>query len=203
MKANKVLKILNISRATLCTYLKHGKISGKLGINNHYEYDEESVFKLLNKELVRKNVVYARVSTSKQKKDLENQCDSVCQFCIQNGIKIDDIYKDIGSGLNLDRKEFQRLLSDVVEYRISKIYITYKDRLSRISFNLFKDLFEKFHCQIIVINEIDDAKIIEKEIFEEIIGLLHCFSMKMYSSRRKQKLKLIEKEMQLENDAIS
>jgi len=65
---------------------------------------------------------------------------------------------------------------------------------------MFKELFSQFNCEIIVINNMDDEKTIEKEIFTEIIDLIHCFSMKMYSERRKNKLNLIKKELELENE---
>lgn len=198
MKAKEALKILRISRQTLCTYHKRGLITSETLPSGKYSYNEESVFKLINKAVPRKNVIYCRVSTNKQKKDLENQEEILNIFCQKNGIVINDVYKDIGSGINFDRKEFQRLLNDVVNYKISKIYITYKDRLSRISFDMFKDLFENFSVQIIVLNEINDEKLLEKEIFNEIISLIHCFSMKVYSNRRKEKLKLIEKDLELE-----
>ena len=68
----------------------------------------------------------------------------------------------------------------------------------KILVDVFKNLFSKFNCEIIVLNEIDDEKLIEKEIFTEIVNLIHCFSMKMYFSRRKEKLKLIEKELKQE-----
>lgn len=61
-------------------------------------------------------------------------------------------------------------------------------------------MFEKFNCEIIVINDIDNVQIIEKEIFNEIISLIHCFSMKVYSNRRKDKLKLIEQELKHEEE---
>lgn len=65
-------------------------------------------------------------------------------------------YKDIGSGIDFDRNEFQGLLDDVIEHRISRVYITYKDILSRISFDMFKNLFKQFDCEIIPINETED-----------------------------------------------
>ena len=65
---------------------------------------------------------------------------------------------------------------------------------------MIENLFNKYGCEIIVLNEIDDNKQIEKELFEEIITLLHCFSMKMYSNRRKEKLNLIKKELELESN---
>lgn len=200
MKSKEVLKILKITRPTLTHYIQSGKIQGSLQPNGQYNYDKSSVFKLLNKDLDRTDVIYCRVSTSNQREDLKNQEDTISQFCNRNGIIIKDVYKDIGSGINFDRKEFQRLLIDIVNYKIDRVFITYKDRLSRISFNMFKSLFDHFSCEIVVLNEIDDEKLVEKEIFNEIISLIHCFSMKVYSNRRKEKLKLIEKDLQMESD---
>lgn len=198
MKSCKVLKLLNITRPTLCRYVKNGKLKCNHLPNGFYDYDEESVYKLLNKNVERKNVIYSRVSTQKQKNDLENQKKILREYCSTNGIKISDEYSDIGSGINFERKEFQRLVNDVVNHKISKIYITYKDRLSRISFDMFKKLFQNFNCEIIVLNDIDDNKQIEKEIFNEIISLIHCFAMKVYSSRRQKKLKNIEEDLKIE-----
>lgn len=38
----------------------------------------------------------------------------------------------------------------------------------------------------------------DKEIFEDIISLIHCFTMKMYSKHRKNKLKLIEENLEVD-----
>lgn len=200
MKANEVLKLLKISRPTLCKYLKTGRVSAKKLANGDYSYDKESVYNCLGLKSPRINVSYCRVSTCKQKNDLQNQEEILKEFCNKNGIIISDVYKDIGSGINFDRKEFQRLLNDIVTYKIDKVFITYKDRLSRISFEMFKNLFNNFGCEIIVLNELNDEKLIEKEIFNEIINLIYCFSMKVYSSRRKEKMKLIAKDLELEEN---
>ena len=131
-----------------------------------------------------------------------NQKKTVESWCLNNGIKISDIYSDIGSGINFDRKEFQRLVNDVINHKVSKIYITYKDRLSRISFDMFKNMFANFNWRIVILNDVDDAKTIEKEIFNEIISLIHCFTMKVYSSRRQKKLKCVEEDLKIEDDEI-
>lgn len=200
MKAKEVLNLLKVSRPTLCSYVRNKKIKVKELVNGLYDYDKESVYKLFDKDIERTNAIYCRVSTAKQKQDLENQVETLKIFCNKNGIKIHDIYKDVGSSINFDRKEFHRLLDDVINHKIDKVFITYKDRLCRISFDLFKGLFLKFGCEIVVLNEVDDDKIVEKEIFNEIINLIHCFSMKVYSNRRKEKLKLIAKDLKLETD---
>ena len=101
--------------------------------------------------------------------------------------------------MNFDRGEFQSLLSDVIQYKVKTIFITNKDRFSRISFNMWKELFSYFNCEIVVLNgkkEINDSE--EKEIFEDIISMIHCFAMRMYSKRRKNKLKLLEENLQVE-----
>jgi len=96
MKAKEVLSTLRISRATLFRYLADGKIKATK-IEGRYNYDERSVFNLINKT-EKVNYVYARVSTAKQKADLENQAEKIKSFCFAKGIKIGGVYKDIGSG---------------------------------------------------------------------------------------------------------
>lgn len=198
MKSKEVLKLLKITRTTLTKYVKTGKIRVKENPNGYYTYNDEDVYKLMSNGYIRYNVLYARVSSTCQKKDLQNQIETLNTFCNKNGIKISNVYQDICSGMNFDRKQFQLLLNDVTDYKIDKVFITYRDRLSRISFQMFKDLFKKYGTEIVVLNDIDNPRELEKEIFEEIISLLHCFSMKLYSSRRKEKLKLIEKDLQLD-----
>ena len=202
MKAKEVLKLLNVTRATLTNYVKNGKLKVRELHNGYYEYDEEDVYKLSGIKEKRKTVIYCRVSTRSQKKDLENQKETLKTFCAKNGVTVDDIYEEIGSGISFDRKEFQRLFLDVLDYKVQTCYITYKDRLSRISFSLFKSLFSRFGCTLVILNEIDDSKILEKELFKEIIDLIHCFTMKVYSQRRKEKLALINKQLELEQKDI-
>lgn len=198
MKAAEVLKLLRISRETLCRYVKNNKIAVKKLPNGYYDYNASCVYKLLGLKEPRQNVVYCRVSTTKQKADLENQQKSIKEFCAANGIQVDKTYLDISSGLTFDRKEFQKLVQDVVDNKINKIYITYPDRLSRISFNLFKELFSKFNVEIVAICKENDPKTVEQEVFQEIISLLHCFAMKVYSKRRRDRLTLLKKQLELE-----
>ena len=200
MKCKQVLKLLQITRPTLSKYVKTGKVKAQMQQNKQYIYDDASVYKVLNKNLERKSVLYCRVSTLKQKSSLETQKKQLETFCLAKGIKIGDVYQDVGSGLNFDRKGFQQLVNDVINHKVAQVFVTYKDRLSRVSFDLFKNLFSNFNCEIVVLNDVDDNKMIEKEIFSEIISLVHCFAMKMYSSRRKAKMKNLEEDLKLEDE---
>ena len=63
MFAKDVLRILQVSRPTLTKYVKTGIIRVHVMPNGHYDYNEEDVYKFLNKDVKRKTYIYARVST--------------------------------------------------------------------------------------------------------------------------------------------
>ena len=199
MKYKEAEKILKVNRATIYRYVKTGKLRVTQISEHRYNYNDDDVFKLAGLTEERKAVIYARVSTAKQQKDLENQISTIRQYANSIGYKIDKVYSDIASGMSYDRGEFKSLLSDVLSFKIKTIVISNKDRFSRISFNMWKELFESYNCNIIVMNDdIDSSESAEKEIFEDIISLIHCFAMKMYSKRRKNKLKMIKENLEVE-----
>lgn len=188
MKASEVMKTLRISRSTLLNYKNAGKIRVTHLHNGHYDYNNDDVYQLLNGDQQRMNIIYSRVSTHKQKNDLQNQESLLKQFCLNQGLTINRSYKDIASGISFeDRKEFFELLDLILDYKVDKVIITHKDRLSRVGFDLFKTLFDKFGTEIVVISEIGNEKLDSEEVFEEIVSLLHCYSMKMYSKRNQNK----------------
>ena len=192
MKAKQALNILRITRPTLTKYVKNGVIKVEKLPNGRYEYDDESVYSFLNKDISRNTVVYARVSTYKQKKDLQNQIELLKNFCFQNGWQINSVYQDIASGISFEkRKDFFRMLDEIIANRIERVVISYKDRLSRVGFELFHHLFKKFGTEIIVMSEVGSTKLDSQEVFEEIVAMLHCYSMKLYTKRRKQKVQEI------------
>ncbi len=200
MKAKEVMQILRISNPTLSSYVKRGLIKTTTMPNGRYNYDEESVYAFLNAGVPRKVYLYGRVSSSNQKKDLISQIEMLKQYCFSNGIKIDGVFQDIASGISFEnRKEFFKLLDDVINRKVKAVYITYKDRLSRVGFDLFYHLFRRFGTEIVVISEVGSPKLDSEEIFEEIVSLLHCYSMKMYSKRRVAKIKEVLEDESLDN----
>jgi predicted site-specific integrase-resolvase len=121
---------------------------------------------------------------------LANQVELLKTYCLSNGIKINEVYQDIASGISFEnRQDFFKLLDEVINHRIDKVIITYKDRMSRVGFGLFKHLFENFGTEIIVISEIGSKTLDSEEVFDEIVSLLHCYSIKLYSSRKRKLIK--------------
>ena len=199
MKAKDVLKILNITRPTLTKYIKENKIKVDSVINGQYVYNDESVFSLigLKKEKQnRLNVIYARVSNP-PKKYLDEQLKRLINFCSEKGITIDKEYFDIKSGMNFERDQFKDLIQEIVKGNIELIVIENKDRLCRFGFDLFNEFCKYFKTKIIVVNELSE-KNFEQELTEDLISIIHYFSMKSYSHRRK--LNKIKKELENDND---
>ena len=120
-------------------------------------------------------------------------------YCNANGICPDLILTEIASGMNENRKEFNKLIDMVINNEINKIFITYKDRLTRFGFDYFSNLFKKFDVEIVTLNNPIDEVNLEQELTEDLISIIHHFSMKMYSNRRK-KLKEIQKELEKDKD---
>ena len=199
MKAKEVLQILRVSRPTLTKYVREGLVKVTLKGNGQYDYDADSVYQMLNKDVERKTYVYARVSTSKQKHELDNQVQLLKTFCFQNGYVLNGVYQDIASGISFEKRtQFFELLDEVLAGKVKRVVITYKDRLSRVGFELFSHLFAKRGCELIVMSEVGSTKLDSEEIFEEIVSLLHCYSMKLYSKRKNKVIKEL-----LENDCTT
>ena len=45
-------------------------------------------------------------------------------------------------------------------------------------------MFKQFGTNIIVINDIDNNKSLDDDLFEELLNIIHVFSTKIYSKRR-------------------
>lgn len=84
-------------------------------------------------------------------------------------------------------------------YKIDTVYITNKDRLTRLSYKMLETIFMKYGTKIVPIFDTDYDND-EKEILCDIISLIHCFAMRNYSKRRKKKLSLISEDLTLELD---
>ncbi len=194
MKARDVMKLLNICRTTLYNYTKDGTIKATLLSNGYYDYDEESVLKFIKKDN-RSNVIYARVSTYKQKNDLQTQITKIQKYCKDNTIDVEKVYSEVSSGIDFERIQFNELMNDVFNHKIKNIYVSNRDRLTRLSFKTIENIFEKFNTKIIVIND-DNSENNDHEVFEELISLMHIFSTTLYSNRRKNKINIYKQDIE-------
>ena len=138
-----------------------------------------------------KTVIYARVSSHNQKSDLNNQIEFLKQYANANGIIASEILTDIGSGLNYNRKNFNKILySD----DITTVIISYKDRFVRFGYDWFFNYLKYKGVNIIVVNNISTS--LEKELVDDLISIITVFSSRIYGLRKyKSKIK---KDMKIE-----
>jgi len=195
MKAKEVIKILNITRTTLTKYHRTGLIKIDSTINGDYIYNDDSVYALIgkqNKKHKKINVIYARTSNP-PKKYLDEQIERLLNFATSNGIEISEIYSDIKSGMNFDRNDFNKLIINIIGGKINLIIIENKDRLVRFGYELLEQISKYYDTKIIVINNLSE-KNFEQELTDDLISIIHYFSMKSYSNRRK--LNKLKKELE-------
>ncbi len=133
-----------ISNTTLKRWVDDGKIKCNKVSSRKFLYLDQNI-----EENIKLNVVYSRVSNTSQKEDLNRQIDLIKNYMIYNGYVVDQVFKDIASGMNEDRSDFNKLINMVLENKISNIFISTKDRLSRFGYEYLKNIFNKYNCKII------------------------------------------------------
>jgi len=134
------------------------------------------------------NVVYARVSSSENKSNLDSQSERVSQFCNAKGWVVHCVVKECASGLNDARPKLGKILK---ERKATRLIVEHKDRLTRFGFNFIKTLYPE--CEIIIINEVIDDK---QDLMQDFVSLVTSFCARLYGNRRsKRKTEKLIKEL--------
>ena len=178
-------ELLGVSVKTLQRWDRDGILKAKRTPTDrrYYTYDQYLQFKGIQSENdIRDTVIYARVSTRNQKDDLQNQVEFLKQFCNAKGIIVNQCVEDFGSGLNYNRKKWNKLLDEVMENKIKTIVISNKDRFIRFGYDWFEKFCEKFNTKIIIVN--NETLSPNEELVQDIISILHVFSCRLYGLRK-------------------
>ena len=178
-------ELLGVSVKTLQRWDRDGILKANRTPTNrrYYTYDQYLQFKGIQTENdIRDTVIYARVSTRNQKDDLQNQVEFLKQFCNAKGMIVNQCIEDFGSGLNYNRKKWNKLLDEVMENKIKTIVISNKDRFIRFGYDWFEKFCEKFNTKIIIVN--NETLSPNEELVQDIISILHVFSCRLYGFRK-------------------
>ena len=184
-KPKEFAELLGVSVKTLQRWDREGilKANRTPTDRRYYTYAQYLQFKGIQTENDRRDVViYARVSTRNQKDDLQNQVEFLKQFCNAKGMIVNQCIEDFGSGLNYNRKKWNKLLEDVMEHKIKMIVISSKDRFIRFGYDWFEKFCEKFHTKIMIVN--NEALSPKEELVQDMISILHVFSCRLYGLRK-------------------
>lgn len=171
-------EILGLHPNTLRRYAKEGKINFIRTVGGNRRYDVESF--LLPDRKEKYTIVYCRVSSDKQKDDLERQV-SVMSETYPEAI----IIKDIGSGINYNRKGIKTLLELLLRGDRISLVVAHRDRLARFGTELFEFLLKSNGGELVVLS--DEEKSSEQKLTEDLLTILHVFSCRMHGSRKYKK----------------
>lgn len=166
----------------------------------HRYYSEQQINQVLQVPLIKKNkkvVGYCRVSSNKQKDDLERQIENVKTYMIARGYQF-EIITDIGSGINYNKKGLNQLIDIITNSEVERIVILYKDRLLRFGFEIIENLCNKYGTTIEIIDNTEKTE--EQELVEDLVQIVTVFSCRLQGKRANKAKKMI-KEL-LENDTI-
>lgn len=119
---------------------------------------------------------YRRVSSNKQKNDLERQIENVKTYMIARGYQFDMI-RDIGSGINYNKKGLNQLIDRITNGEIEKVVILYKDRFIRFGYELIENLCNKYGTEIEIIDNTEKTE--EQELVEDLIQIVTLFSCRL------------------------
>ena len=199
-KPKEFAELLNVSVLTLQRWDNAGKLKAFRTPTNRRYYTYEQYQKYMGITTSnKKTVIYTRVSTCNQKDDLKNQVEFLKQYVNAKGIIVDTVIEDYGSGLNYNRKQWNKLIDECMTNEISTIIITHKDRFVRFGFDWFEKFLNKFGVKFIIVN--NESLSPQEELVQDIISILHVFSCKI-SGLRKYKKKIkedIEVEKSIQN----
>ena len=178
-------ELVGVSVKTLQRWDRDGILKANRTPTNrrYYTYDQYLQFRGIQTENdIRDVVIYARVSAWNQKDDLKNQVEFLKQFCNSKGMIVSQCIEEFGSGLNYNRKKWNKLLEEVMENKIKIIVISNKDRFIRFGYDWFEKFCERFHTKIIIVN--NEALSPNEEFVQDIISILHVFSCRLYGLRK-------------------
>ncbi|MGL6227839.1 MAG: IS607 family transposase [Culicoidibacterales bacterium] len=193
-------KLLGVTAQTLQNWDRSGKLKPYHTSESGYRYySQEQLNRDLGiKDPNRKVIGYCRVSSSKQKDDLERQIENMQAYLIAQG-KPFEIIHDIGSGINYKNKGLQELLRLITQNEVDKVVVLYKDRLLRFGYELIEYIASLYNCDIEVIDNTNKTE--QQELIEDMIQIITVCSARL-QGRRANKAKQMIKEL-IEDDPRS
>lgn len=181
---------LGVTTRTLRTWDKSGKIKCVRTESGHRRVPQSEIERLKGTTGRTVALVYARCSTQKQVDNLERQVGRLLEYANTTGYKV-ELYKDIGSGLNENRKQFCKLMKRLSSEEVACVIVEYKDRISRYGFETFRRYCESLKVQVTVLKDAE-PKEFEQELAEDMISLIASFSARLYGKRGGKKRKEIK-----------
>jgi putative resolvase len=182
IKISEYAKLMGISHKTAWRWYRSGVISGEvIGPRNIFidvEENPKNVPPTFPIQTSKSVFIYCRVSTRRDKENLDRQIERVKEYCRGKGYQITQVIAEVASGMNDKRPKLISLLKND-EAKI--IVVEHKDRLTRFGFNYIDEMLQMQNRQIEVIDLSDHP---QDDLMDDLVSVITSFCANLYGQRR-------------------
>jgi len=187
--------LLGVCTKTIRRWDAIGKVTCHRTVGGHRRISLLEIERVLNSRLTLPTppdhsqiAIYCRVSSHDQKKngDLARQIATAQEFCQDAQMKPSYIFHDVGSGLNTRRTGLRKLCRLIEQKKVTKVMITYPDRLTRFGFDYLKRYFQSYGTEITVIHQQPTCSM-QEELVQDLIAIVTSFSGRVHGMQSHRK----------------
>lgn len=172
--SRKAVKHLGVCANTLRKWADDGKIKYIRNPAGQRLYDVSSIEQSSS---TCKSFCYCRVSSHKQKDDLERQ-----KAFMRQQYPHHEIVFDVGSGINFKRKQFLWLLEQASLGNVKEVVVAHRDRLCRFGFELIEWFFLKHNVKLMVLDDSKSSP--QQELVADLLSIITVFSCRVHGLRK-------------------
>jgi len=170
-------RILGVRPNSLRKWADNGEINCIRTKSGQRRYDVDSY---IGKSTSSTTICYCRVSSHKQRDELERQVEF-----LRNQYPTAEFVKDIGSGLNFKRKGLKTILERAMSGTNTTLVVAHRDRLARFGIELIRQIIEQNGGKLVVLEETLLSP--EQELTKDLLNIVHVFSARMHGLRSYKK----------------
>ena len=180
IKLSTFAKLNNVTQRTVWNWMAKGLINFERTLTNRIlilvDEDNPTIKK-------RRVAIYARVSSSENKSNLERQKHRLISYANAKGYQIEKVISEIGSGLNDNRPKLEKLLTDKT---IDIIIVEHKDRLARFGVNYIEKLLALDDRKIEIVNPQMNER---DDLMQDFVSIVTSFCARLYGKKRTKRQK--------------
>ena len=183
LSPSEVAKIFGVTRAVVIKWIRTGKIRA-IEVHGRWRIPYSEVERLLRGEVSRPRrvTIYARVSGSTQRDDLERQLRALREWVKKTYGDVDVVeVTDIASGVNTKRRGFWKLIEMTRRRQIDAVVAAYRDRLTRFGFEYLEEFFKAYGVKVVVAFQ-EEPKDYMQELVEDLVAIVTSFTARIYGT---------------------
>jgi putative resolvase len=178
-------ELIGVSPSTLRRWESEGKLIPERTLGNQRIYTNSHLSIARNVKTGKtpnRVIIYCRVSSKRQKDELQSQLVAMEQFCLAQGVSVTDSIEEIGGGLDFKRPMFLQIIQWAIQGEVKLLYVAHKDRLCRFGFELIEQILQWNGGSIVVANA--ETLSPQEELTQDLLSIIHCFSSRLYGLRK-------------------